>query len=141
MIMKKYISLILLLAVFSALLTSCSKDENISTDVKFSVYDANGGEMISFYTTSEKEIYGEWEYSSDNPQLFTYFHDSKNEQAFGKLFEKKTASYRTLILQPVAEGEANISFKTEHGDKQYNFKLTVTKKDGVFKIKGEEIKD
>lgn len=140
MIMKRIIC-ILLVFVFGISLVSCGDNNDIITDVKFSIYDNGNGDMISFYTTSEKGVYGQWEYTIDNSQLFTYFHDSQNEKDFGKLLEKKTAIYRTLILQPIAEGEAIISFKTNSNEKQYNFKLTITKKDGVFRIKGEEIKE
>lgn len=138
MIMKKIICLILITAFIAVLLTSCGENEDIVTNVKFSVYESNGSDMISFYTTSETEINGKWEYSLDNSQILTVFHDTESEETFGKLFEKKTASYRTIIFQPVAEGEANISFKTSKGESEYSFKLTVTKdKEGILRIKGE----
>ena len=139
--MKRIICLILVFTFCSLWFVSCHNDDEISTDVKFSIYDNGNGDMISFYTTSEKDVFGQWEYSLDNPELFTYFHDSKNEKTFGKLFNEKTALYRTLILEPIAEGETFISFKTNHNEKFYNFKLTVTKKDGIFKIKGEVIQE
>lgn len=138
MIMKRAICLILITAFIAVLLTACGENEEIITNVKFSVYESNGSDMISFYTTSEAEINGKWDYSLDNGQILTVFHDTESEQEFGSLFEKKTASYRTIILKPVAEGEAFISFKTSKGESEYSFKLTVTKdKNGVLRIKGE----
>ncbi len=136
--MKKTICLILITAFIAVLLTACGENEDIITDVKFSVYESNGSDMISFYTTSETEVNGKWVYSLDNSQILTVFHDTENEETFGKLFEKKTASYRTVILQPIAEGETFISFKTSKGEAEYSFKLTVTKDtDGILRIKVE----
>ena len=140
MIMKRAICLILITALAAVILTACGENETIDTNVKFSVYESNGSDMISFYSTSETEISGKWEYSLDNNQILKVFHDTESEKNFGSFFEKKTASYRTIILQPVAEGEAFISFNTSKGESEYSFKLTVTKdKNDILRIKSENL--
>lgn len=138
MIMKKIICLLLVLIFPCIVLVSCGEDKDIVTDVKFSVYDNGDGDMISFYMTSDTSVYGSWNHTF-NDDNFEVFFESEELKDYGSFGNKTTASYKTLILKPLGEGEANISFSLTQGDKEYEFSLKVEKdENGSLRIKAEE---
>ena len=131
------LALFFLLSAF--VLTSCGNEDEIVTEVRFTVYDNGDGDMISFYMTSDTEPYGVWESSVENAQLFETFHSSNETNDYGLLGWGGTASYKTLVLKPVSEGETVVSFKLTEGDKNYKFSVKTVKNDDKFKIEAKQI--
>lgn len=140
---KTIILLLAVLFIFSCIvLSGCGTGEDIVTEVRYTAYDNGDGDLISFYMTSDIDSYGKWEYSLDNSDMFTYFFDSEKTEDFGIFGKDGTVSYRTLILEPIAEGETTISFSLTQGETEYQFSIKVEKdENGLMRIKAEEIKE
>lgn len=140
MIMKRLIFLfIAVLLCFS--LTACGEDKDIVTEVKFTVYENDGTDFISFYMTSDVKPLGVWEYSISDGKLFETFLETEETNDYGTFGLGGTTSYKTLVLKPVSEGNTAITFNLTEGDAKKEFSLKVAKDDsGIFRIKCEEIK-
>lgn len=126
----------LLVLVFCLGITSCGTDINVVTGVKNTVYENDGSDMISFYMTSDEKAYGEWEYSSEGEvfEIFAETEETKNHGSFGT----KKANFKTLILKPVSEGSAKITFTLEKTGEVTEYNLTVAKdENGILRIKTE----
>ncbi len=140
--MKNRIFALLLTLLFLSspfIFASCGKDDDeVVTSVRFSVYEKDGTDMVSFYMTSDTKPYGVWEYTIEN-ELFEIFDENEETNDYGLFGMGGTASYRTLILTPVKEGEATISFKLTEGDMKHSFSVKVTKDGDSFKIEAKEI--
>lgn len=141
MIMKRFIFvLIAILLCFS--LTACGEDKEIVTEVKFTVYENDGTDFISFYMTSDVKPLGVWEYTISDSKLFETFLENEETNDYGTFGWGGTASYKTLVLKPVAEGNATITFNLTEGDQKQEFSVNVAKDDsGIFRIKCEEVKE
>ena len=140
MIMKRLIFLfIAVLLCFS--LTACGEDKDIVTEVKFTVYENDGVDFISFYMTSDVKPLGVWEYNISDKAMFETFLETEETNDYGTFGLGGTASYKTLVLKPVSEGNTTITFNLTEGDAKKEFSLKVAKDDsGIFRIKCEEIK-
>lgn len=129
MIMKKLISLTLAV-LFCICLTSCGEDEattNVDAEIKYSVYENEGSDMVSFYLTSDIEKDGQWEFSHQELKTINLAHDLDELQ--------DDAYYRTLIFKPKAEGEDTLTFTLANGTSR-EYLITVSKDDaGIFRIK------
>ena len=124
--------------IFSAFaLSSCGKDDDIVTEVRFTCYDNGEGDMVSFYMTSDVNSFGKWEYSIENKEIFDIFMDSEQTDDYGLFGWGGTASYRTLILNPTDEGESTVSFNLTDGNMKYDFSVKVTKDSETEKYKIE----
>ena len=137
--MKKRIFVLTLaiIFIFSAVsLTSCQEDE-ITTEVRFTCYDNGDGDMVSFYMTSDLKPFGTWEYSIENKEIFEVFLDNEQTNDYGLFGWGGTASYRTLVLKPIDQGESDISFNLTNGDMKYKFSVKITKDNETDKYKIE----
>ena len=124
--------------IFSAFaLSSCGKDDDVVTEVRFTCYDNGEGDMVSFYMTSDVNSFGKWEYSIENKEIFDIFMDSEQTDDYGLFGWGGTASYRTLILNPTDEGESTVSFNLTDGNMKYDFSVKVTKDSETEKYKIE----
>ena len=122
--------------LFCICLTSCNNDLDVVTDVKYSVYENDGSDMISFYMTSDIDPYGIWEYTIGDSDIFEVFHTSDETKEYGNLFEKREASYPTLILKPKSEGKATVSFSLTSSEETREYNIEVTKDtSGILRIK------
>lgn len=145
---KRFFALIsvFLFIVSSFSLASCGERENtILTNTRFVVYEnaetAKKTDMISFYVTSDVKPFGVWEYDVSGLKSLAVFHETEETNDYGTFFDGGVASYKTLILKPVAEGEDTVTFSLENGRKDvYNVSV---KKDenGIFRIKAELISE
>lgn len=124
--MKKLISLTLAV-LFCICLTSCGEDEiQAEADIKYSVYENEGTDMVSFYLTSDIEKDGQWEFSHQDLTTINLAHDLDELQ--------DNAYYRTLIFKPIAEGEEELQFSLTNGTSQC-YTVNVSKDDsGIFRI-------
>ena len=113
----------------------------IVTDVRFTAYDNGDGDMISFYMTADSDKDGKWEYSADEGEdVFKVFFESEELKDYGTFGMEGTASYKTLVLKPISEGEAEVKFSLTEKDSEKRFSVKVEKDDsGSFRIKAEEI--
>ncbi len=127
------LALIFILSAFA--LSACGKEDDIVTEVRFTCYDNGDGDMISFYMTSDVKPFGKWDYSIENQELFDIFMDSEQTDDYGLFGWGGTASYRTLILKPINQGEGTVSFKLSDGDMDYTFSVNVTKDSETEKFK------
>lgn len=119
----------LLAVLFCICLTSCGDDIEVDTEVKYTVYENEGSDMISFYMSSDVNQSGEWEYSLSEIKCFDVFYESAEE--------KSNASYKTLILKPNAETEEaiTIGFTLTESDGRQEFKVSVKKdENGILRI-------
>ncbi len=140
MIMKKILAFILVI-VFCFSISGCGNDKDIVTEVRFTVYENSGRDMVSFYMTSDVEPFGVWNVSIPESSGFKVFHESDETNDYGTFGMGGSASYKTLILEPVTEGETTVSFALSKGDKTQEFNLKVTKDDsGMLRIKCTEVK-
>lgn len=112
--------------LFCICLTSCSKTLEVETGIKYSVYENDGKDMVSFYLTSDVDRDDVWKY------------DLKNIEALKVEFINTTtesnASYITVALSAKAEGEDILTFTLDNGtEKEF---LVKCKKDdnGVLRI-------
>ncbi len=141
MIMKKSIIFILVTILLCFSLTACGEDKDIVTEVKFTVYENDGVDFISFYMTSDVDPLGVWEYNISDNKMFETFLETEETNDYGTFGLGGTASYKTLVLKPASEGSATISFNLTEGDQKKEFSLKVAKDDsGIIRIKCEEIK-
>lgn len=139
---KKLFALTLaLIFVFSPFIfSSCGDDEpEIVTEVKFTSYDLGDGDMISFYMTSDVKPNGVWEYTIENGGLFSIISDNEETNERGIFGLGGSASYKTLILKPIGEGEAVVSFKLTEGDTTAKYSVKITKDGSKFKAEVKEI--
>lgn len=145
--MKKRITSLILTAFLilsSFLLVSCEEnDYTIITNTRFVVYEndetADITDMISFYLTSDIKPYGKWSYDASGLKSFAVFHEADDDVEYGSFWDGGEASYKTLILKPVAEGEETITFTLEKGEKQ-EYRIKAAKdEDGIFRIEAELI--
>lgn len=150
MIMKRFFALILALAAVCCLiLTSCGEDIKYTTGVTFTVHENRAGEslidMVSFYTTAEDNEDGSWKHTLDNQGLFeTVISNTDNKQS--GLINGVSVTYNTLVLKPLAEGEATITYTLTSPDGTEKdkklFSLTVKKdKDGILRITAKEVEE
>lgn len=125
--MKRLICLILAV-LFCICLTSCGEDEiQADAEIKYSVYENEGSDMVSFYLTSDIEKDGQWEFSHQELKTVNLAHDLDELQ--------DNAYYRTLIFKPKAEGEDILTFTLANGTAR-EYLIKVSKDDaGIFRIK------
>ena len=149
MIMKRFITLILALAAVCCLvLTSCGEEIKYTTGVTYTVHengtDENLTDMISFYTTAENDEDGIWKYELENKEMFeTVISNSETKESgfIGGI----SVTYGTLVLKPLSQGEAKMSYTLADSDGKEKgkkiFALTVKNDDeGVMRITVKEIK-
>ena len=133
-------TLSLLFVFFAFVLSSCGEDEpEVVTQVKFTTYDLGDGDMISFYMTSDVKPDGVWEYDMENDDLFTIVSDNEETNDYGLFGWGGSASYKTLILKPIGEGEAVVSFKLTEGDMTAKYSVKITKDGEIFKAEVKAI--
>lgn len=112
--------------LFCICLTSCSKTLEVETGIKYSVYENDGKDMVSFYLTSDVDRDDVWKYDLKNIEaLKVEFIDTTTES---------NASYITVALSAKAEGEDILTFTLDNGtEKEF---LVKCKKDdnGVLRI-------
>ena len=129
--MRKLASLLLALT-FLLTLSSCSlKKDDFETDITYTVYNLGGSDMVSFYLTSDKEVYGVWEY--DTATLTCLEINFVSDENTGD----DDASRITLALKPIKAGKDTLSFSLSSGGskiKPRTFNLEVTEENGNFKI-------
>jgi uncharacterized cupredoxin-like copper-binding protein len=118
--MKTKILSVFMAVLFCICLTSCSKTLEVETGIKYSVYENDGKDMVSFYLTSDVDRDDVWKY------------DLKNIEALKVEFINTTtesnASYITVALSAKAEGEDILTFTLDNGtEKEF---LVKCKKDG-----------
>ena len=139
--MKKSVLLIFFAIVLCLSLTACGQDKDIVTEVRFTSYENNGSDIISFYMTSDVKPFGVWEYALSDSKMFETFHESEETNDYGTFGLGGTASYKTLVLKPISEGNATVSFNLTEGDKKQEFSIAIKKDDsGILRIKCDEIK-
>lgn len=150
MIMKRFFALVLTLAAVCCLiLTSCGKDIKYTTGVTYTVHENGTGEsitdMVSFYTTAEDNDDGSWKHELENKELFeTVISNSENKQS--GFINGVSLTYGTLVLKPLAEGEATMTYTLVSPDGKEKdkklFNLTVEMdKDGIMRITAKEIEE
>lgn len=129
--MRKILSLLLALTLLLTL-SSCSlKEDDFKTDITYTVYNLGGSDMVSFYLTSDKEVYGVWEY--DTATLTCLEINFVSDENTGD----DDASRITLALKPIKAGKDTLSFSLSSGGskiKPRTFNLEVAEVDGNFKI-------
>lgn len=129
--MRKLASLLLALTLLLTL-SSCSlKEDDFETDITYTVYNLGGSDMVSFYLTSDKEVYGVWEY--DTATLTCLEINFVSDENTGD----DDASRITLALKPIKAGKDKLSFSLSSGGskiKPRTFNLEVAEVDGNFKI-------
>ena len=125
--MKRLICLILAV-LFCICLTSCGDPEiQADAEIKYSVYENEGSDMVSFYLTSDIEKDGQWEFSHQELKTVNLAHDLDELQ--------DNAYYRTLIFKPKAKGEDILTFTLANGTAR-EYLIKVSKDDaGIFRIK------
>ncbi len=149
MIMKRFITLILtLVAVCCLVLTSCGEELKYTTGVTFTVHE-NGTEetltdMISFYTTAEDDEDGSWKHELENTELFeTVISNSETKES--GFINGISVTYGTLVLKPLSEGEAKMTYTLTNDGKEKDkkaFNLTVKKDDdGILRITAKEVEE
>lgn len=132
MTMKRLLLVLLSITLFIPFV-SCKDEIEIETNVKYTVYENEGTDMVSFYMTSDKEADGEWRYSADGLTCLEVFYEGDQTE--------ENASYRTLILSPSAEGEDTVTFTLDDGRKYEYLVKTAKDKTGIMRITVEEAKE
>ncbi len=113
--------------MFLLTLVACGEEKEVEVGVKYSVYENEGSDMISFYMTGDGS---KWQYALAEDSIFEIFYDPTEEN--------DGVYYQTLVLKPKSEGEETLTFTLEEqGDRVYE--ATVKKdKDGVLRITVKE---
>lgn len=126
MIMKTKLIPILLAVLFCACLTSCGEDLDVTTEIKYSVYEHEGSDMVSFYLTADTDAESDWSYSlSELTALEVYHKTAESEQ---------NAAYTTIIFKPKAEGEDILTFNLENGGECQYLVKTAKDESGIIRI-------
>lgn len=127
MIMKRKFICILAALLLVVSLAGCGSDLEVEAEIKYSVYENDGADKVSFYLTSDIEKDGKWQYTLDGLTNLAVF-ETNTQTA------EDIAEYTTIILKPVGEGEETLSFTLNDGRVcEYLVKI---KKDssGIFRI-------
>ncbi len=121
-------------------LVSCGNEAEIETEVRYSVYENDGIDTVSFYMTSDINADGEWEYEIGDSDLFEIFHTSEETNEIGNFFNKTEASYKTLVLKPLSEGKTVITFSLDRKSEIFEYNVAITKdSSGIFRVKIERL--
>lgn len=113
--------------LFCIALTSCGEEIDVTTEIRYSVYENEGSDMVSFYMTCDIDKDGKWIYSKDGLTCLNVYLETEET--------KENAHFQTLILKPTKEGEADVIFSLEDG-RYCEYIVTVAKDDnGVLRIK------
>lgn len=107
MIMKKFIYILAALLLIVSL-AGCGNDLEVEAEIKYSVYENDGADKVSFYLTSDIEKDGKWQYTLDGLTNLAVF-ETNTQTA------EDIAEYTTIILKPVGEGEETLSFTLNDG--------------------------
>lgn len=125
--MKRYIALLLALCFSLLCLSACGEDEKeIRAEVKYSVYEKEKTDFISFYLTADPDRHGEWSCSFGEKNTLLLLEQLESTG--------NGAKYTTLILKAVAEGEDIFGFTLEDG-RAFEYLVKVKKDDsGILRI-------
>ncbi len=126
MTMKRRFIFLILAMLFCIVLTSCGEEIDVVTEARYSVYENEGSDMISFYMTCDIDKDGKWIYSKDGLKCFDVYLETEETN--------ENAHFQTLILKPTKEGEADVILSLEDG-RYCEYIVTVKKDDnGILRI-------
>ncbi len=119
--MKRYVALCLVLCLSLLCFYACSGDESdIEAEVKYSVYENEGVDHVSFYLTADTDTDGEWSCSFGEMNTLSILEKNEVERKSAKilgLFELggNGVKYTTIICKAKAEGEDICTFTLNDG--------------------------
>lgn len=124
--------------ILCVLLVSCGGSKTINEDITYSVYENDNSDFISFYLTTDLSLHANaWTHSIDGDDAFRVFYQTDETSSTGFLGLGREVQSETLILRPISEGSAKVTFSAsgKDGELEKSFSLTVKRdSDGIFRI-------